>query len=59
MFLEILETLLKVLAVFSVLFVAFGLSFFILLSHVRLLKYIERNLRVKARILHSMEKDVA
>ncbi|XP_076043693.1 transient receptor potential cation channel subfamily A member 1-like [Oratosquilla oratoria] len=33
MFLEILNTLLKVLAVFSILIVAFGLSFYILLSH--------------------------
>ncbi|PVD23407.1 hypothetical protein C0Q70_16676 [Pomacea canaliculata] len=33
MFLEILSTLLQALCVFSVLFVAFGLSFFILLSH--------------------------
>ncbi|KAF2368431.1 Ankyrin repeat-containing domain [Trinorchestia longiramus] len=33
MFLEILQTLLKVLAVFSVLIIAFGLAFFILLSH--------------------------
>ncbi|CRK86167.1 CLUMA_CG000050, isoform A [Clunio marinus] len=34
MFLEILQTLIKVLAVFSILFIAFGLSFFILLSNV-------------------------
>lgn len=34
MFLEILSTLLRVLFVFSVLFVAFGLSFYILMRHV-------------------------
>lgn len=34
MFLEILQTLLKVLAVFSILIIAFGLAFFILLSKV-------------------------
>lgn len=34
MFLEILQTLIKVLAVFSILIIAFGLSFFILLSKV-------------------------
>lgn len=35
MFLEILQTLIKVLIVFSILIIAFGLSFFILLSKVR------------------------
>ncbi|CAL4076212.1 unnamed protein product, partial [Meganyctiphanes norvegica] len=34
MFLEILNTLLKVLAVFSILIIAFGLSFYVLLSHI-------------------------
>lgn len=34
MFLEILQTLIKVLAVFSILFIAFGLAFYILLSKV-------------------------
>lgn len=36
MFLEILQTLLKVLMVFSILIIAFGLAFFILLSKVQL-----------------------
>lgn len=34
MFLEILQTLIKVLAVFSILIIAFGLAFYILLSKV-------------------------
>lgn len=34
MFLEILQTLVKVLAVFSILIIAFGLAFYILLSKV-------------------------
>nr|QDR50963.1 Transient receptor potential cation channel A1 [Heliconius melpomene] len=34
MFLEIFQTLIKVLMVFSILFIAFGLSFFVLLSNV-------------------------
>lgn len=34
MFLEILQTLIKVLMVFSILIIAFGLAFFILLSKV-------------------------
>lgn len=34
MFLEILQTLIKVLMVFSILIIAFGLSFFVLLSNV-------------------------
>jgi transient receptor potential cation channel subfamily A protein 1 len=34
MFLEILQTLIKVLAVFSILIIAFGLAFFILLSNI-------------------------
>lgn len=36
MFLEILQTLIKVLMVFSILIIAFGLSFFILMSKVDL-----------------------
>lgn len=35
MFLEILQTLIKVLLVFSILIIAFGFAFFILLSNVR------------------------
>lgn len=34
MFLEILQTLIKVLVVFSILIIAFGLAFYILLSRV-------------------------
>jgi transient receptor potential cation channel subfamily A member 1 len=34
MFLEILQTLIKVLSVFSILIIAFGLAFYILLSRV-------------------------
>ena len=34
MFVEIQKTLLRVLIIFSVLIIAFGLSFYILLSHV-------------------------
>lgn len=34
MFLEILQTLIKVLVVFSILIIAFGLAFYILLSQV-------------------------
>lgn len=35
MFLEILQTLIKVLLIFSILIIAFGLAFYILLSRVR------------------------
>ncbi len=35
MFLEILQTLMKVLMVFSILIIAFGLAFFILMSKVK------------------------
>ena len=37
MFLEILQTLIKVLLVFSILIIAFGLAFYILLSKVSLI----------------------
>lgn len=39
MFLEILQTLIKVLLVFSILIIAFGFAFYILLSNVRLFPY--------------------
>jgi len=39
MFLEILHTLLRVLTIFSILIVAFGLAFYILLSDVRFLDW--------------------
>lgn len=38
MFLEILQTLIKVLIVFSILIIAFGLAFYILLSGVSMIK---------------------
>lgn len=45
MFLEILQTLIKVLMVFSILIIAFGMAFYILLSRVRLhLKFCSLNI---------------
>lgn len=42
MFLEILQTLIKVLSVFSILIIAFGLAFYILLSKVSTNPYYQR-----------------
>lgn len=41
MFLEILQTLIKVLFVFSILIIAFGLAFYILLSKVKLRGFVK------------------
>jgi hypothetical protein len=56
MFLEILQTLIKVLIVFSILIIAFGLAFYILLSRVSL-QYQQHFLRNKDAGIQAMEEE--
>jgi hypothetical protein len=56
MFLEILQTLIKVLIVFSILIIAFGLAFYILLSRVSS-QYQLLSLRNNYADIHRREKE--